>query len=138
MTVSCLPRFAQPYRVVCNATIEAFFEGRTARSDVRSWGELLGRYQRAYWQWFGTLRMECGAFFGRSPSEENRSSFWDRILGTCGGLAAATGKLVAELRITNVFWALPLPPTSGFPDLEAESASGFCLAGQSPHNWSMA
>jgi hypothetical protein len=100
VTVSCLPRFAQPYRVVCNATIEAFFEGRTARSDVRSWGELLGRYQRAYRQWFGTLRMECGAFFGRSPPEENRSSFWDRIMGTCGGLAAATGKLVAELRIT--------------------------------------
>jgi Transposase IS66 family len=40
VTVSCLPRFAQPYRVVCNATIEAFFEGRTARSDVRSWGDL--------------------------------------------------------------------------------------------------
>jgi hypothetical protein len=100
VTVSCLPRFAQPYRVVCNATIEAFFEGVTARSDVRSWSELLGRYQRTYWQWFGTLRMECGAFFGRSPPEENRSSFWERIMGTCGGLAAATGKLVAELRIT--------------------------------------
>jgi len=73
VTVSCLARFAQPYRVVCNATIEAFFEGRTARSDVRSWGELLGRYQRIYQQWYGTLRMECGAFFGRSPPEENRS-----------------------------------------------------------------
>jgi hypothetical protein len=100
VTVSCLPRFAQPYRVVCNATIEAFFGGVTARSDVRSWGELLGRYQRTYRQWFGTLRMECGAFFGRSPPEENRSGFWERIMGTCGGLAAATGKLVAELRIT--------------------------------------
>ena len=100
MTVSCLPRFAQPYRVVCNATIEAFFEGRTARSDVRSWDELLGRYQRIYQQWFGTLRMECGAFFGRSPPEEKPLVFWGRIMETCGGLAAATGKLVAELRIT--------------------------------------
>jgi len=27
----------------------------------------------------------------------------------------------------HVFWALPLPPTSGFPDLEAESASGYLL-----------
>ena len=35
VTVSCPPRFAQPYQVVCNATIEAFFESRTARSDVR-------------------------------------------------------------------------------------------------------
>jgi hypothetical protein len=70
VTVSCLPRFAQPYRVVCNATIEAFFEGRPDRSDVRGLGELLGRYRRAYQQWFGTLRMECGALFGRSPPEE--------------------------------------------------------------------
>ena len=100
MTVSCLPRFAQPYRVVSNATIEAFFEGRTARGDVRGWSELLGRYRRAYQQWFGTLRMECGAFFGRSPPEEKALVFWDRIMGTCGGLAATTGKLVGQLRIT--------------------------------------
>jgi len=35
--------FAQPYRVVCNPTIEAFFEGRTARGDVQGWAELLER-----------------------------------------------------------------------------------------------
>jgi hypothetical protein len=34
VTVSCLPHFAQPYRVVCNATIEAFFEGSTERTEV--------------------------------------------------------------------------------------------------------
>ena len=100
MTVSCLPRFAQPYRIVCNATIEAFFEGRTDRSDVRGWGELLGRYRRAYQQWFGTLRMECGALFGRSPPEEKPLIFWGRIMRTCGGLASATGKLVGQFRVT--------------------------------------
>ena len=100
VTVSCLPRFAQPYRVVCNATIEAFFEGSTARSDVRGWSELLGRYRRAYQQWFGTLRMECGALFGRSPPEEKPLIFWGRIMRACGGLASATGKLVGQLKIT--------------------------------------
>ena len=99
MTVSCLPRFAQPYRVVCNATIEAFFEGRTDRSDVRGWGELLGRYRRAYQKWFGRLLMECGALFGRSPPEEKPLIFWGRIMEACGGLAT-TGKLVGQLRIT--------------------------------------
>ena len=44
--------------------------------------------------------MECGALFGRSPPEEKTLAFWDRIMEACGGLAAATGKLVAELRIT--------------------------------------
>ena len=102
MTVSCLPRFAQPYRVVSNATIEAFFAGRTERRDVLGWSELLGPYRRIYQQWFGILRMECGALFGRSPPEEKPLVFWGRIMGACGGLAAATGKLVGQLRITLV------------------------------------
>jgi hypothetical protein len=100
VTVSCLPRFAQPYRVVCNATIEAFFKGRTERTDVRGWNELLGRYRRAYHQWFKTLRMECGALFGRSPPQEKALIFWGRIMGACGGVASATGRLVGQLRIT--------------------------------------
>ena len=100
MTVSCLPRFAQPYRLICNATIEAFFEGRSAGSEVRAWSELLGRYRRAYQRWFGTLRMECGALFGRSPPEQKPLSFWGRIMKACGGLASATGKLVGQLRVT--------------------------------------
>ena len=100
MTVSCLPRFAQPYRVVSNETIEAFFAGRTARRDVVGWSELLERYRRVYQRWFGILRMECGALFGRSPPEEKPLVFWGRIMGACGGLAAATDKLVGQLRIT--------------------------------------
>jgi hypothetical protein len=44
--------------------------------------------------------MECGALFGRSPPEEKPLIFWRRIMGACGGLAAATGKLVGQLRIT--------------------------------------
>jgi hypothetical protein len=70
--------------------------------------------------------MECGALFGRSPPEEKALAFWDRILGTCGGLAAATGKLVAPVE-DNVFWALPLPPASDFPDLEAEMRQASAL-----------
>jgi hypothetical protein len=85
---------------VSNATIEAFFEGRTARRDVLGWSELLERYRRVYQQWFGILRMECGALFGRPPPEEKPLVFWGRIMGACGGLAAATGKLVGQLRIT--------------------------------------
>jgi hypothetical protein len=126
VTVSCLPRFAQPYRVVNNATIQAFFEGRTARCDVLGWSELLGRYRRVYQQWFGILRMECGALFGRSPPEEKPLVFWGRIMGTCGGLAAATGKLVAQLRIT-LFGRYRCHQRRIFRQREAGSASGFCF-----------
>ena len=66
VTVSCLPHFAQPYRLVCNETTEAFFEGQTQRRDVERWQELLARYRRAYARFWRELRATCGAFFGRS------------------------------------------------------------------------
>ena len=100
MTVSCLPHFAQPYRVIANATIEAFFDGRTHQPDVQRWEQLLGSYRRTYHGWFRSLRRECGAWFGRAPPDEEPLSFWRRILGACGGLAAATGKLVSQVRVT--------------------------------------
>ena len=101
MTVSCLPHFAQPYRIVSNSTIEAFFESSGIdRVDVQRWEQLLGRYRQAYHRWCRTLRMECGALFGRSPPEEKPLIFWRRIMEACGGLASATGKLVGQLRIT--------------------------------------
>ena len=34
VTVSCLPQFAQPYRLVCNETIEAFFAGEKDRVEI--------------------------------------------------------------------------------------------------------
>jgi hypothetical protein len=67
---------------------------------VLFWGELLQCYQRTYQRWHKTLRMECGALFGRARAKENPESFWRRIMGACGGVASATGKLVARLRVT--------------------------------------
>jgi len=100
VTVSCLPQFAQPYRLVCNQTIEGFFGGTKDRSDVGRWQELLERYRRRYEGFFAELRTECGALFGRSPPQEEPLSFWGRVMKACGGLAAATGRLVHELGIT--------------------------------------
>jgi hypothetical protein len=119
VTVSCLSRFAQPYRVVCNATIEAFFEGRIDRNDVRAWEELLGRYRRAYQQWFGTLRMECGALFGRSPPEEKPLIFWGPDHGDLWRRSLRHRQTGRPLE-SNAVWALPLPPaSSNFPALDS-------------------
>jgi hypothetical protein len=100
VTVSCLPHFAQPYRLVCNETTEAFFEGQTQRRDVERWQELLARYRRAYARFWRELRATCGAFFGRSPPREQPPGFWRRIMDACGGLTAATGRLVHALGVT--------------------------------------
>jgi len=100
VTVSCLPQFAQPYRLVCNETIEAFFAGQRNRLDVERRLELLRAYQRRYEDFFPELRAACGSFVGRSPPQEEASAFWRRIMKACGDLAAATGRLVHTLAIT--------------------------------------
>jgi ribosomal protein S27AE len=100
VTVSCLPQFAQPYRLVCNETIEAFFAEKKGRPDVERWRELLGNYRRRYEGFLPKRRAACGALFGRSPPQEQASGFWRRIMNACGGLAAATGRLVHALGIT--------------------------------------
>jgi hypothetical protein len=61
VTASCLPQFAQPYRLVCNQSIEAFFDGVKDRCDVERWHELLERYRRRYEGFLAELRVGCGA-----------------------------------------------------------------------------
>jgi hypothetical protein len=100
VTVSCLPGFCQPYRLVANATIEAFFGGGSAGRDVLVWGDLLQRYRRAFERWHPRLAAICGGFFGRPPPRESARGFWLRVVGGCGGLAAATARLVHDLGIT--------------------------------------
>ena len=100
MTVSCLPDFAQPYRLVGTATIEAGFAGETLRRDVVVWKDLLRRYWRRFEQWHPQLEAHCGGFFGRPPPGESARGFWQRVVGGCGGLAAATALLVHRLGIT--------------------------------------
>jgi hypothetical protein len=100
VTVSCLPQFAQPYRLVASATIEAFFGGERMGRDVQVRADLLRHYWRVFARWQPRLAAICGGFFGRPPPRESARGFWLRVVGGCGGLAAATARLVHELGIT--------------------------------------
>lgn len=100
MTVSCLPCFAQPYRLVANATIEAFFGDRREGREVQVWADLLAAYQRAFERWHPRLSAICGGYFGRPPPHESARGFWSRVTGGCGGLAAATARLAHDLGVT--------------------------------------
>ena len=68
---------------------------RTGRQELRDYG-IVRVSDRLRW----ALLDDSPLIKHRDSSGNQKGSFWDRILGTCGGLAAATGKLVAELRIT--------------------------------------
>ena len=99
-TVSCLPDFAQPYRVLNNTTIEAYFRGERMRLDVRRNEDLLRRYWRRFVAFSSTLRKLLGGVFSRAPPIEKAEALWQQLLAACQSLAACTCRLVREYRTT--------------------------------------
>lgn len=100
LTVSCLPDFAQPYRLINNATTQKFFDGDVESSDVqRNRGNL-----RRYWLRFVVtcrrLRQILGCSLGRGPPGEPAAGLWRRILAKYRTLANATRLLVSEFKTT--------------------------------------
>ncbi len=94
ITVSCLPDFAQPYRLVNTPTVEAAFNEQTTRPEVQRWIPLL----KSYWKRFEThlpeLLRQVGNAFGPVPRAPDAQGFWKQLVEQCGSLAQATGELV--------------------------------------------
>jgi hypothetical protein len=98
ISVSCLPAFAQPYRVVNSTTVEAAFNGEQARPDVQRWELVL----RSYWQSFQTHQAELvrrvGPHWGAIPLQATAREFWERCVQRGQGLARITQELIARFR----------------------------------------
>ncbi len=100
VTVSCLPCFAQPYRLVNHTTLDAFLKGRTRRRDVEAQQELLGRYLRRFAEWRPELLHIIGHRFGRASPKEDATAFLRRAVATCGSASKLTVHLVEQFRTT--------------------------------------
>lgn len=100
ITVSLLPFFAQPYRLVNHMTLEAFLEQRYGQRDVQRWWALLHRYQRGFVKWKPALIEIIGHRFGRASPKKDATAFWRRAVATCGSAAGLTMCLVEEFRTT--------------------------------------
>jgi hypothetical protein len=100
LTTSCLPSFAQPYRLAANETIEAYLEGDRGRLDVQHLEGLLKRYMKRFGRWQHMLRGIVGSRFGRAPPKETATAFLRRAVAACGSLAELTLRLVQEFRTT--------------------------------------
>ena len=100
ITVSCLPCFAQPYRLVSHPTLEAFLNGQSGRRDVQAHWELLQRYRRRFVRWWPSLRQIVGCRFGRAGPKTEATGFWRSAVAVCGSCAELTMQLVAEFRTT--------------------------------------
>ena len=96
ISVSCLPQFAQPYRVVNTPTIEAAFNGEDRRPDVQRWELVL----RSYWRSFEAHQVELvrrvGQQWGTIPLQATAREFWERCVQRGQGLAWTTRDLIAR------------------------------------------
>ena len=100
VTVSCLPCFAQPYRLVNHTTLEAFVKGQHGQRDVQALWDLLQRYLRRFIEWQPELLKIIGHRFGRASPKEEATAFWRRAVATCGSASKLTVLLVQEYRTT--------------------------------------
>ena len=100
ITVSCLPCFAQPYRLVNHTTLEAFLKGLNGRRDVQAQEGLLKRYVQRFVEWRPSLLRIVGYRFGRASPKEEATAFWRRAVAACGSAADLTMQLVKEFHTT--------------------------------------
>ena len=96
VSVSCLPAFAQPYRLVNNATIAAGFNGEEARPEVQRWRSLISGYWRRLETHLPGLLRQVGNAFGPVPLQPTVQDFWRQLLRQCGDLARATRQLIHQ------------------------------------------
>ena len=99
-TVSILPSFAQPYRVVQNATIEGYFKGPPFPDDVQRWTAQLRRYWLRFMKWIPEIEGVLGDSLGRSPPHDAGCEWRSAIAAAYGEMDVCTMRFVSIFQIT--------------------------------------
>lgn len=99
-TLSLLPSFAQPYRLVCGDTIDRSFAGASLAADTLQWHTLLRRYWRRFCGWFPKLLQRVGSVLGLPPPLQPNEGSWHALVAAYGHLDMATRTLVRNFRVT--------------------------------------
>jgi hypothetical protein len=98
ISVSCLPEFAQPYRVVNSTTVEAAFNGEQAGADVQRWELVLRSYWWSFEAHLPELVRRVGQALGSLPLQATAREFWEQWVQRGQGLARTTQELIARFR----------------------------------------
>jgi len=98
-TVSILPSFAQPYRLVLNATISEFFGGAPGTGSL-SWLPLLKQYWNRFANWLPEIDRVIRAVVERSPPRPDADGWWEVIVAVFGGIEEITATLVSRFGVT--------------------------------------
>lgn len=98
-TVSVLPSFAQPYRLVLNATINEFFGGTLKTNDL-PWLPLLKQYWNRFSNWLPQIDRILKSLVTRSPPQADAAHWWSIIADTFGDIERTTTTLVKHSAVT--------------------------------------
>lgn len=101
-TVSLLPDFAQPYRLLETQLIEDSFLGRENRF-LQTWSDLLQSYRKRFERWYGELSSIVGFSLGRAPPGIGCSGqeYFKWLVGACGNcIRKATRTLTKHLKVS--------------------------------------
>ena len=98
-TVSILPSFAQPYRLILNATINEFFGG-TLGANSLSWLSLLQQYWNRFTKWIPEINHVIKSVVERSPPHPDAAGWWHVIVTAFGNIEKITGTLVSRFGVT--------------------------------------
>ena len=98
-TVSVLPSFVQPYRLVLNVTISEFFGG-TIGTNALSWLHLLKQYWHRFSGWLPRIDRIVRSAIARAPPHSDAIGWWQLLAATFGDLEKITAVLVARCGVT--------------------------------------
>lgn len=99
-TVSLLPQFAQPYRLVCNSLINAYFSGRRKNLSVIHWEAPLRQYWKRFLFWLPVLAETIEHQYGRPPPTSEPAAWWYFLVHQHHGLNRTMARLLRDFQIT--------------------------------------
>lgn len=99
-TVSLLPQFAQPYRLVCNHLISAYFSGRRKSLAVIHWEAPLRQYWKRFLFWLPVLAKTIDHQYGRPPPISEPATWWYFLVHQHRGLNRTMPRLLRDFQIT--------------------------------------
>ena len=98
-TVSVLPSFVQPYRLVLNDTISDFFGG-TISTNALSWLPLLKQYWNRFSNRLPQIDHIIRSVVARSPPQPDAAGWWQVMAATFGDVEKITAALVGQFGVT--------------------------------------
>jgi hypothetical protein len=99
-TVSILPSFAQPYRLVQNSTIERFARGGPWTNDVVRFLPLLQTYWKRFIVGLPEIERTMEGVLPRPPPTARPTEWWTFLLEAYDGLGSTTQTLVSTFQMT--------------------------------------